>query len=199
MRPKKTLPLALILTAIPSLCFGVVTVDIFESGPDVVFRVTGGVDLTGLTFGGNLGDGTTNQITGGAASSIMLEGSNSTLPFYTGATPSIAQFTASPIGLTGMVGGPTPTVAIANTGLVFVSAVLDGAPSTQVITGTLTGESLATLGITDGVVSSASWNTGSVVETIQFRTGSAVVIPEPSSIFLGLLSAGFLALRRRSR
>lgn len=193
----KSLPFFLILAALPSMGFGALTVDIFESGPDVVFRVTGGVDLTGLTYGGDLSDGAIPQMTGGAASSIVLEGSNTFLPFYTGATPTISQFSAGVIGLSGISGSTLPSVGIANTGLVFVSAVLDGAPSTQVITGTLNGESLATLGINDGIVSSVSWISGSGAEAIQFRTGSAVPVPELSSALLVLLGAGIVARRRR--
>ncbi|MDB4537682.1 hypothetical protein N9230_03605, partial [Akkermansiaceae bacterium] len=177
----------LVALAMPTVCQGALVVDIVEDGSDVIFTVTGGVDVTGLTSSGTIAEGTTPQIQGAPVSSILLRGSGATLQLYAGAAATVSQFSGGPIGLTSLVGGPLPTVLVSNNGFVSVSADRIGALPTTVSSAIWPNTSFASLGIADGVVSGASWVSGSGPESITFRTGSAVV-PEPSSCALLALS-----------
>lgn len=197
----KTNALLVTLASVPAMSFGALTVDIIEDGTDVIFLISGSVNVSGLTPLGTISEGTVAQLNGSAASSILLRGSGATPPVFSGATPTINGFSTGVVGLKALLGGPLPTVMIASNGIVSVSADLIGAPPTTSSSGLLFNESFASLGITDGVISSTSWSTGSGTESITFRTGSAVVfVPEPSSsLLLGLSAIGLCSRRRRSR
>lgn len=183
----------------PLVSKAAVVVDLVEAGSDVIILVTGGVDVSGLTPSGTIPEGSAPQILGAAPSSILLRGAGGTPPLFFGGTASVVQFSNGPAGLSGLLGGPLPTVVNSNTGAVSVSADLIGAPSTTSSSGILPNESFASLGIVDGVVSSTSWSTGSGTESITFRTGSAVVfVPEPSSALM-IFGAFLMAGGRRRR
>ncbi len=184
------------------LAFSAITFNLTEESGGVQITVSGAVDVTGLTFNGFSNIDVGNALNSFESQTVAngQDGGVVSPPTYTGATVDLQVF------LTNQLFGPEfatlPNISLTDgflpgQTLLFIPVEYSNISSPPApINILLNGETFATLGIIDGVTSSASWDTGTSTESISFRTGSAV--PEPTSslfLVLGLISG----LIRRSR
>ncbi|MGJ8716520.1 MAG: PEP-CTERM sorting domain-containing protein [Maribacter stanieri] len=205
----------MILTSIISLTSflssqAAITVDITDDGMNTSIVIRGSIDPSGLTPSP---DGRSTIIpvgflTGVANSQRINPGLSPTFGspgiatnFYSGTTPSMVAFTTSNVQSTALASLPMIWMisgASANGGSILVADELLTLGGTGLTYSANISGTLSSLGFIDGVVSSTSWTTTSnVTESITFRTGSAVVVPEPASASLLICGLLTLTLRRK--
>jgi hypothetical protein len=192
-RPILLLASAFASLAIPVSVMADVTIDIEQSGSDVVATETGSIDLSTLTFHASGTNGGPTIIPNGAA--ILMgnptSGTEDTYNINSGPTSwgSGAQINAS--STTGTYFGMTRVFSF----LVVSNNYVSGSP----ISGTATwnGQTLSGMGLTDGTY---VYEAGSVPQTITIEIGQAAAAPEPATLWFALIGgAGFVANGRFAR
>ncbi len=183
-----------------------VTITEITATNEVVISVAGRVNVSGLTpLSGSSpiqqGTGIASYDTGSTVGKItsLRIGGFGLVTEYTGATVAFQEFGQySDSGIIGF-GSEMPLIQFRSTGRVLLSAVYTTGSSNPIIARNwfLEDTSFADLGITAGVVSSASWMNNLDPESITFTTQS--VVPEPSFIILLALGGSVVAVRRSRR
>lgn len=179
-----SLALAFVFGAEPVAALEVV---IDQVGPDVVATGTGSLpDLAGVSYFTL------------SAESPMINPSGPNIRL--GAATNAGLYTGD-FSISGPLGPNLTTFANSGTGQLFgftgsfLALPVGYVAGTQLnSTATWTNKTLASLGLTAGTSATITWNSGT-------RSMSISVVPEPSTIVTGLLSASAaaLAIRRRSR
>jgi hypothetical protein len=167
-----------------------VTIDIEQSGTNVVAKETGSIDLSTLSFhlSGSNGGPTIIPSVAGILMGNPTSGTEFTYNINSGPTSwgSGPQTNAS--STTGTYFGMTREFSF----LVVSSNYVSGSPISG--TATWTGQTLSGLGLTDGTY---VYEAGSVPQTITIEVGQAASAPEPATLWFALIGGGVLVAHGR--
>ena len=189
------------LVAAASAANATFTINIVQSGPDVVMTGSGSIDTTG--FPGSLGLSSCGILTGAVSSTSICVGSGSAADTYSNVlTPPVSAVTTGLISQATTATGPA--VYLFNAVLGLPGAYVSGTPISN--SSTFSGRTIAGLGLTNGATRTFTLpsgdtivlNVGAPIPPVATATASIPTLSEYALVGLTLLMAmiGIAAVRR---